>query len=202
MQEELYRKKSKLKNHILDKAYIVFSQKSYSSASLRDLMQAANVSRQEIAYYFKNKIEIFLALEERFDFMEYDLIKRIDFNNHPEQAFKDYLYMRLKPFQNTEYRNWICLSSEFWSLPRQNPKIEQIINKRRIAFKQDFFQLINNGITKGVFIKDINLDLVTYCIVSTIIGVALVSGPFCRPITDQQIDVICEVFLSNLRRQK
>ena len=201
MREELSKRESELRNHILDKAYQVFSEKSYAKTSLRDLMECANVNRKEISYFFKNKFEIFLALEYRNNKEKRNVIlSKAKINDNPDEVLKNYICSRLRLFNEENYHNWIRLSTEFWSLPRTNPQIDQLINKRFLAFHQDIHQLIENGINKGVFKEDVDYNTFIYYIISLILGIGDVSGCFGRTVNENQIETISEIVLSYIRR--
>ncbi|MFF0827084.1 TetR/AcrR family transcriptional regulator [Brevibacillus sp. NPDC003359] len=55
----------KTKQHIVEKATELFSQKGYSATSIEDICQATGASKGSLYYHFKNKEQLFLYLLEK-----------------------------------------------------------------------------------------------------------------------------------------
>ncbi|ATF12741.1 TetR family transcriptional regulator [Brevibacillus sp. HB1.2] len=62
----------KTKQHIVEKATELFSQKGYSATSIEDICQATGASKGSLYYHFKNKEQLFLyLLEKQYNEWEY-----------------------------------------------------------------------------------------------------------------------------------
>ncbi|EJL41251.1 transcriptional regulator [Brevibacillus sp. CF112] len=55
----------KTKQHIVEKATELFSQKGYFATSIEDICQATGASKGSLYYHFKNKEQLFLHLLEK-----------------------------------------------------------------------------------------------------------------------------------------
>ncbi len=62
--KETQQKKDEKKQHILDCATHVFAAKGYNDTSVRDIVEAADISTGSFYFYFKNKRELFEALRQ------------------------------------------------------------------------------------------------------------------------------------------
>ncbi|MDN4091886.1 TetR/AcrR family transcriptional regulator [Brevibacillus agri] len=51
----------KTKQHIVEKATELFSQKGYFATSIEDICQATGASKGSLYYHFKNKEQLFFA---------------------------------------------------------------------------------------------------------------------------------------------
>ena len=193
-------KKRERREHILNVAFELFAEKGYSATGMRDIMKVANISKGGIYVYFKSKTEILLAIVKRVDERRHNILESLDPTLSPEEVFAEYLRKRLEDFKYEESHKWSRISSEFWSLPRENPELSDLIDRQRFkAYQTDIEYIIRQGIDKGVFRENCSVDSVFYQIMCTIGGAAVMSGSMGKVITDEQIEEIIKMYLQYLK---
>lgn len=192
-------KKHIRREHILEVAFVLFAEKGYSATSIREIVEAADISKGGIYVYFKSKAEIFLAIVERFDGRRHGIIENIDITLSGEEIFSRYIKGRLEVFKCKENLKWSRIVSEFWSLPNKVPKLSDIVEERFKAYQTDIEFIIKLGIDKGAFRKDCRIKEAVYLIMSSINGVAFLSASMGRIVTDKQIEETINMYLMYLK---
>jgi len=186
--------------YILSVAFELFAQKGYTATGMRDIMQATNISKGGIYVHFDSKSAILQALVKQFDDARHGLRDELDLEAPIEEVFASYLSKRLKVFKEEKNQKWSRIALEFWSLPQEVYNPTGLDKEERYkAYYNDIKELIERGITLGVFSKTVNVDSVVYQIMSTINGTGVLSGIMGNVITDVQIEETIKMYLTYLK---
>ena len=194
-------KKNERRELIINAAFDLFASKGYSATGLRDIMKGANISKGGIYVYFDSKLDILLAIVERMDAKRHKIRNEIDTSDESEEKLSSYLKARLKVFQTIESQKWNRILFEFWSLPKDKDKLDNILEMRKINFHSDIKDIIQHGIDIGAFRRNIQIDLVIYQIMCTINGAALLSSSLDNTITDRDIQSSIDIHINFLKEK-
>lgn len=192
-------KKQKRKEHIINTAFELFAEKGYSATGMRDIMKAANISKGGIYVYFESKTAILLAIAERFDDKRHRILNNIDLTLTADKIFTEYIKKRLEVFKYEENQKWSRIALEFWSLPKEIPELNDILNNRFNAYQSDIEFIIKQGINEGTFRSDCSVKHIIYQIMSTINGTGILSSSMGKVVTDKQIEETIKMYLKYLK---
>jgi len=183
---------------IMNAAFDLFAEKGYSATSMRDIMQAANVSKGGIYVHFSSKADILLSIIDMHD-QRRDHFLDTDPKKSAEEKLKNYLKDRLKAFQLEGTRKWARIILEFWSLPNVIPNLQELDDERYHFFAGVIKSLIREGIQAGEFSSDCPVEEAAYLFISMVNGVGVMSGSMGRVITDRQIEEAANMFIHYLK---
>ncbi len=186
------------REHIIDVAFELFSEKGYSATGLRSIMEAAYISKGGIYVYFDSKADILLAIIDRFDTRRHDILKDLDPNLSAKDVMAYYLKNRLKAFQVKENQKYTRLVMEFWSLPSIIPELSDILAKRYRTYQMNIKRIILRGIDEGVFKVHRPVDEIVGSIMCTIDGAGSLSS-MGHIITNEQIEATVDMYLTYLK---
>lgn len=127
----------------------LFAEKGYEATSMRDISNAAGVSKALLYHHFASKDDIyarisFSATENLYSFVE----ARIPENAGAAEKLRAYMIAAATFF--SEHRSaWIAASNAFWSDPDRH-RLETRVARRR-QFEQRLRDLVSEGIQTGEF---------------------------------------------------
>ncbi|MGO2277783.1 MULTISPECIES: TetR family transcriptional regulator C-terminal domain-containing protein [unclassified Psychrobacter] len=93
---EVSAKVLKKKEHIINAALIVFSQKGLNGARMEEIAEEAHISKSNIFYYFKSKEVLYVAVLERVLSNWLSPLDRMNINQDPRNALKTYIEEKYK----------------------------------------------------------------------------------------------------------
>lgn len=93
---EVSAKVLKKKEHIINAALIVFSQKGLNGARMEEIAEEAHISKSNIFYYFKSKEVLYVAVLERVLSNWLSPLDRMNINQDPREALKTYIEEKYK----------------------------------------------------------------------------------------------------------
>ncbi|WP_010142338.1 TetR/AcrR family transcriptional regulator [Oceanicola sp. S124] len=134
---------------LLDVGARLFAEKGFEATSMRDISQAAGVSKALLYHHFKSKDDIyariaFMATQHLNTFVE----ERIPADG--TAADKVRAYMRAAATFFAEHRTaWMAASTAFWSDPDRH-RMEIRVARRR-QFEERLRDLIREGVDSGEF---------------------------------------------------
>lgn len=134
------------KESILKAAFLVFSKKGYSAASMNDIVLAAGVSKGGIYNYFESKEAIFLEIAERRFIKRGKLVKTLDDCETLTAFMEGYISEVLDSLNEPESIMTARFSYEFWSVVTRDEHLREMAQKRY----DDFFQLIDIRVQRAV----------------------------------------------------
>ena len=144
-------KSEQKKKYILDKARVVFSEKGYKNVTMKDIVDACDISRGGLYLYFSSTEELFLEVLS--DTHEEDDEEAVDAALSGEASASDMLALFLKEQKKDILRkknNLTVATYEYFSVhkvsARENPLKNQFDTAVRIVEK-----LIENGVENEEF---------------------------------------------------
>ncbi len=154
--------KDKVRQKIIDAASELYVKKGFKATSIEEIAEKAGVTIPVTYQYIKNKSEIMRLIME-------DMLS----------IFKENLVSQLKGISDPEERLSIAISLYFRMLDQQQDKVLLMYQKSSSLDKESksrimsmevelskiFGDIIEDGIKKGVFKDDINVDVVSYNII-------------------------------------
>lgn len=153
---------SETKQKILDAALDLFSQKGFSSVSIRDICKVVDIKESSVYYHFKNKQAIFDELLGRFETIAADLMCQLDQgltalpNTFGENLFEKTCHCFFEDYLMDDYCNKIMRLLSIEHL--HNDKMQKIydcwIFEKPLNFQGKVFSMLGAaGIVKA---KDSN----------------------------------------------
>jgi len=93
---EVSAKVLKKKEHIINSALIVFSQKGLNGARMEEIAEEAHISKSNIFYYFQSKEVLYVAVLERVLSKWLSPLDEMNINQDPREALKTYIEEKYK----------------------------------------------------------------------------------------------------------
>ncbi|MGO2340190.1 MAG: TetR family transcriptional regulator C-terminal domain-containing protein [Psychrobacter sp.] len=93
---EVSAKVLKKKEHIINAALIVFSQKGLNGARMEEIAEEAHISKSNIFYYFQSKDVLYVAVLERVLSKWLSPLDEMNINQDPRDALKTYIEEKYK----------------------------------------------------------------------------------------------------------
>ncbi len=163
------------KDHILDIAEKVFSERGYDGASTRTISGEAGVNMAMLNYYFGSKEGLFLAIFERRIAVVKNILQNIGSNDHINSWQKVEQYIEAyveRIFSNN------CFQKILYQEMSMTKRGELSVNLNNIIMQNvtEFRKILLDGIDKGEFKKEADTDMV----IATIYGMKnfLVNTPY------------------------
>ena len=154
------------KDHILDVAERVFSELGFDGASTRTISGEAGVNMAMLNYYFGSKEGLFLAVFNRKIISFQDLLKNIGSDDSISAWNKFEKYIELYTQRVVTNNCFQKLLYQELARQRKSDLSDQITD---ILMKNvdEVRKILNEGITKGEFKKDIDIDMVIATVYGT-----------------------------------
>lgn len=179
-------RKKKVDN-IINNALVLFSRKGYSETTIDDIVAAAGMSKGSIYSYFKSKEEIFLAIaEDRFN-KRHTLIKGFERNISSTDKIKKYIDWILYGLFEEENILNARFAFEFWAVASRNDIISYEAKKRYAMFYEDLSSILKEGIERGEFKTDLDIESMCYIILSSTDGIGYITSVMGVPLTEEVI---------------
>ena len=149
-------KAEKTRQHIIEKAAVLFNKNGMAGTSISDIMQVTNLAKGGIYGNFENKEEICL---EVFKYLSKNLVDLIDAALNSRDSAKDKLYALLDFYEDA------LLYSDKGGCPvlnfgteadDTNPVIKQAVNKTIKDTQDRITRVISDGIENGEFSSSVN----------------------------------------------
>lgn len=164
--------RKKKKKQILEAALRVFSKKGFYPAKMDEIARAADIGKGTVYEYFSSKEKLFLDLSSYFmDEFKNACVKRVSLINNPEQKIKEFINLTISSFE--EFKDFCLVFFEIWSRMGKGKKESPVILKMRRIYK-DYKKMLSSyikeGITAGVFRKNLKPDYTAAVILVTLNG--------------------------------
>lgn len=186
---------------ILYHAFKVFSDKGYSDTTIDDIVNASGVSKGGIYTYFKSKEEIFLAIAEDRLINRKKLIESFTSSMSSKEKLSSYLQWILNWVIDEKNILQIKFTFEFWSVTSRNDAIKTFALERYNQVSKDLCALLKEGVTRGEFRKDLDVNSICYIILSSTDSIGFYTGimgvkandAIANNLVNMIINNICEV---------
>ena len=139
---------------ILDAAYELFINKGYWDTKIIDISEAAGIGKGTVYEYFQSKDAIFLELFKTKVEADYDNITDlISKNVSPEKKLKEFIDTELENTSKFTFNKYFLIDLVVKSDAFRNPELIRSIQKLMSKKFSVLFQIIEEGIDKGEFLK-------------------------------------------------
>ncbi len=187
----------KRRNSIAKSAINVFARKGYSNASMKDIINEAEVSRGGLYAHFANIDAVFIAALKYDDSIQAIPLLEPNIKDSFLTQLKNWIYQVI--LSSLEKNNLIRAKSEFFL--SHSAKEVPYLQERRENLSQSIQQFIQLGITEGAFKKEIDLASFSDLLISMMDGVMLHQYNQYSPNTDilnilTQMDKVLESYLT------
>lgn len=179
-------RKKKVDN-IINNALVLFSRKGYSETTIDDIVTASSMSKGSIYSYFKSKEEIFLAIaEDRFN-KRHALIEDFDTSISSTDKIKRYIDWILYGLFEEENILNARFAFEFWAVASRNDIISFEAKKRYDMFYEDLSSILKEGIERGEFKVNLDIEAMCYIILSSTDGIGYITSVMGIPLNEEII---------------
>ena len=187
------------KKQILDAALKLVVEKGYSNCRMDDIVQASNLSKGSIYWYYKSKKEVFLSLINYWvNNFGVTLNHIVEEDLSPSDQLKRLFEFFLNIYENNS--NVFIAELEFWSLSIR----DEDFNKKTQKVYNEFLELIENIIQKGVELgefKNVEVKVAALSILVNIEGIIWFSLFDVHGITARHyIETITDFILAGLSK--
>jgi AcrR family transcriptional regulator len=151
-------KAEKTRQHIIEKAAVLFNKKGMAGTSINDIMQAANLAKGGIYGNFENKEEICL---EVFKHLSQNLLNLVDTALNSRNSAKDKLFALLDFYEDNLLRSdkGGCPVLNFGTeADDTNPVIKKAVNQTIKETQDRIIKVISNGKKSGEFSSSVNAE--------------------------------------------
>ena len=167
--------KEKKKKFILEAALRVFAKKGFYCTAMSEIARAADIGKGTIYEYFPSKEKLFLDLCSYFmNEFKNACVKRVSLISEPEQKIREFINLTISSFE--EFKDFCLVFFEIWSRMGKGKKESPVILKmRRIYkdYKKTLSSYIKEGVTAGVFRKELKPDYAASVILVTLDGLMI-----------------------------
>lgn len=139
------------KQHIINKARILFSQKGYAGTSIEDICAASECSKGSIYYHFKSKEDLFLYLAEQAFKESWEQWEK---KSSQCESVTEKLYGFGDHFVSTLQRPLNKAGEEFINRVGTDSEVGQKFFAIMNNFMKDFEKLVSEGISRGEFKRE------------------------------------------------
>lgn len=187
------------RDKILRAAVQLFQEKGFHQSTIQEIGERAGVSKGAVFHYYPTKTELLFATNSLVIDSEIEHFNEVLSNNElspPDKLCKLVTYL----VQNhaDKMPEVIVFYQELRNLPKEQL---EIIKRGRDNYEEVFKKIVLEGIEKGYFKEDLNVNIVT----KGIFGMCLWTYQWMNPsgpMTASQIaKVFCDVLIDGLRKK-
>lgn len=202
MDQESYEKKISNKELILRKAYGLFLKKGYQSVSIKDIMEASNLSKGGIYHHFENKEGILSEVLDRYFFktlsIDKSLFEGLPFKDRIKMIYK--LGVGLFAMVESMGKNGIKYPVQrlfHFQLECENfPEMRKEFRNTSIAYAKIVQDIVYEGIQNGEVKPELDAEILSYQIIGMIEGIAIHNSTVKQDIENMLMEKYEKVFNS------
>ena len=167
------------KELILKTAYGLFLKKGYQSVSIKDIMEASNLSKGGIYHHFESKEGILVAVLDEYFFKELDIDESIfeglSFKKRIEKAYMlgVSLFAKVESMGKNGIKYPIQRLFQFQLECENFPEVRKQFSETSIAYKNFIQNIVFEGIQNGEVNHELDPEILSYQIVGMIEGIAV-----------------------------
>lgn len=173
------KKKISNKQLILKTAYGLFLKKGYKSVSIKDIMEASNLSKGGVYHHFKGKEEILFEVLDQYFFKALDINRAIFCGITFKERIKKMYLLGVSLFEMVESLGesgvkYPINSLYLFQLECESfPKIRKQFRETSVAYRTLIKNIVTEGIQNKEVKKDIDPEIISYQIIGMIEGIAI-----------------------------
>ena len=149
---------SEVKSRLIKEAIILFTQKGYSATSVREIVEAAGVTKPALYYYFKNKEDIYLEMIKDVMLHYEELLNKVHASNMSSTERIICLLSDLFEI-SIEHLDYIRLFHSVFFGPPQGAPNFNFENFHEVII-EELMSIVKDGIKSGEFKKGKEQDIV------------------------------------------
>ena len=153
--------------NILFSAEKIFAEKGFAGTSIREISKDAKVNVSMISYYFGSKEKLFEKIFEYRMNESLSFAKDILANEEIDEWEKLNIVVTRYISRVKELKTF-CLILQREQLTNKNKNISKILNESKTGFLTIYRQLLDSGLEKKIFTKDLRLEFLHSTISGTI----------------------------------
>lgn len=184
---------------ILASAAEVFGRKGYSEASMDDLVKESGISKGGIYTYFPTKEAIFLEIAEQRFRLRSDLVSHLSPELSASKQVETYIRWLLDSLEQPAVINRSRFSFEFWSVIARNKEKSHLAQERYKKFEADLSALIQSGVDRGEFRRDLKVSSAVLTLLSAMDGMNFMSTVMGIKVSETDIQEFIQMFLKHWR---
>lgn len=143
----------------------------YHHFSMQDVARTAGVSKGIIHYYFLNKDDLMMSVLDRVaGDIETVLLKDMTAVEDPVEKLRIFVNVSFNIVRNT--KEYYQVNMDFWTQINQKSEVREVIASHYAKFRETCVQVIEDGITKGVF-KKVDPTVFASYVIAVIDGLSL-----------------------------
>ncbi|SIS49007.1 TetR/AcrR family transcriptional regulator [Salimicrobium flavidum] len=150
-----------MKSKIIETSISLFGQRGFKETSIQDIVDQLGLTKGTFYYYFKNKEEVLVQIHERFID---DLLEQ---QNHimestltEKEKMHELVTMMIRNIRTSVNSAMIF----FREMRHLNEEKLSYVRKKRDLFQKNIEKLVQNGIDREEFRKDLRADMISYFI--------------------------------------
>ena len=153
--------------NILFSAEKIFAEKGFAGTSIREISKEANVNVSMISYYFGSKEKLFERI------FEYRMNESLSFAkdilaNEEIDEWQKLIVVLTRYVSRVKDLKTFYLILQREQLTNKNKNIRKILNESKTGFLNIYKQLLDSGLEKKVFTKNLRLEFLHSTISGTI----------------------------------
>jgi AcrR family transcriptional regulator len=165
--------REKKRAEIAQKAVALFARKGFQATTIQDIADAAQLGKGTIYHYFRTKEEILLVISnEILHEMERSLGAALLRLDEPEDKLAALIQESLKITEELE--NLYIIYTELWLTSLRSNRysdIVKLIKDLNDDLRKMVSRMIEDGKSKGIFVRDIDSDALAVYLVTSFDGV-------------------------------
>ncbi|HPD60746.1 MAG TPA: TetR/AcrR family transcriptional regulator [Thermodesulfobacteriota bacterium] len=183
------------KEEICSKAAMLFAQKGYLSTSMNNIAEEMNLKKAGLYHYLKNKeMLLFEIMNRTLDtFLERARNLPLD-GLSPEEK----LHQLIREYTTTLVRYCNEVALMLLDSKYLQPKLRKTIYAKRIKYEKLFWSIIEEGISKKIFVKHDGKETLSFLIIGAIFNYYLWHPSELGKDVEKKIDSFSKFFLNGL----
>jgi TetR/AcrR family fatty acid metabolism transcriptional regulator len=187
------------KQQIMDAATVVFARQGYEKTRMEDIAREAGLSKGLLYWYFQSKKDLFLEL---FAVTIEDSVSALRNLGPADETASDRFRFMADSLRSTMGKVELTnVATSFFIQHRSDESVRKVFNDAYQGYLDIYTGLIGDGITRGEFRDDLDLDHIAGSIGAAFDGLVMQALLFPGLDFQTRLDQMVEIFLHGIRRE-
>jgi TetR/AcrR family transcriptional regulator, cholesterol catabolism regulator len=183
------------KEEIYSKAAMLFAQKGYLNTSMNDIAKEVKLEKAGLYHYLKNKEMLLFEIINRALDTFLERASNLPLDGLPPQEKLRHL---IREYTTTLVQYCYGVTLMVLDSKYLQPKLRNIIYAKRIKYEKFFWSIIEEGISKKIFVKHDGKETLSFLIIGAIFNYYLWHPSQLGKDVKKKIDSFSNFFLSGL----
>lgn len=188
------------REQILHASWDCFAELGYKKTTLRSIAKRMNASTGVIYTYFKGKDELIDALLLYNSEKSSEMIRSVLKQHKGEGVIKELFETSFEQLPIPHYAKMVRGSFDLWTRAMEKKKARNILSSSWLNMQKSIEQVIEKGIKKGEFDKDISPRTMAGFIVAVFLGLQIQIMLMSETLTPSYLDEIKKTTLQTLKK--